>query len=596
MKSIHYTAFRHCPTKIIFHTFSEESPVAFSEESPVAFSEESPVAKRRRTDGWITYIAADGKGVLLPPEIISMLNGDNSFAPAPRSSFKEMLQIVKPGDVITLPSLGQKPKHYGSGYQGFTFVVTEQMEEVWGELAADTMHSIIRLLSGPMGVGKSYLAMFLAAMAYAEAWPLLYISDAAALDQYLSSKTCEEICKRFLALNKDILTSTDLEILVTYVDNTFPVVDACAGQIMGTLLKRHACKTLLVVDEHGVLFNRKSPITPRKNILDSLTNLNWWNQENGTRVVLTGTAHAKFEKKYLRSDMEDCVIFVGPLSQTVFDKLLWLHPELRNPDNAVKVREITNCVPRELVRLVKDHFGDGNSTSFDQKLQDFRNDQRRRFLKDASNYYDFNNLTEMEQTLYRKALSSMFLRSTLGEPTIDFSWQFLDAGLVYRLRENDKVLHKPLCPAALDALLDLYRNCPLPIDMKVASLKGTLSGDDFEDVLFHRLLQFGQVTFDANNIAGKKMAPVHIQFKHFVYLEPKQFTPGPHYAESFVRGYPGYPRFDFMLGRMFIQVSISTFGGHNKKSASIEKAFELPQHKTHKSKEKRNQIERYLDE
>ncbi|RUP47923.1 hypothetical protein BC936DRAFT_145170 [Jimgerdemannia flammicorona] len=564
-------------------------------EGLVSEHEERP-AKRRRADGWQPYTAADGQTLYLPPEMINMLNDDSSFAPEPRSSFKEILQ-VKPGDVITLPSLGQEPKHYDSGYQGKRFVVTEQMVEVWQLLAADSKHSIKRILSGPRGIGKSYLALFLAVMAYANAWPLLYISDAAALDQPTGSKSSEEICKRFLALNKDILTAVELQRLVKYTD-TNPVVDACAGEIMSGLLKQRDHKTLLVVDEHGALFNVEPPAPDRLPILGPLKNLTAWDEAmNGTRVVLTGTAHANFEWKHLRRDMDGWLIFVGPLTQAIFDKLLQLHEELRDPNNASRVKEITNCVPRELVLLIDHLFGSGNliSESFEEELQNFRRKRHEEFLKKAKNYYQ--TLDGHNKDFYRRALSNMFLRSSLGKQPADFDGRFMDTGMVYRfIGDHNGVLKKPLCPPALDALLDVYKTCELPRSVKVASLEGILPGDDFEDILFLGLLKHSNIIFKATNLAGRPTNPVHIEFEHLICLEQNQFTPKRQHAKSLVRGYWKYPRFDFILGRMFIQVSVSTFSDHNSHAANIKKAFHRPMPNAPYFDGERNQIEIYLDE
>ncbi|ORZ18398.1 hypothetical protein BCR41DRAFT_395637 [Lobosporangium transversale] len=55
------------------------------------------------------------------------------------------------------------------------------MMELWNKFSADSDGSIRRVLAGPMDVGKSYLAIFLAAKAYAEGWPTLYVANAAAL-------------------------------------------------------------------------------------------------------------------------------------------------------------------------------------------------------------------------------------------------------------------------------------------------------------------------------------------------------------------------------------------------------------------------------
>jgi len=80
--------------------------------------------------------------------------------------------------MLALPHLGQEPKHFAIGYQGRTLLVTKQMIDIWDEISADSDHSIKRVLSGPMGMGKSYISYFLASKAYAEEWPVLYIADA----------------------------------------------------------------------------------------------------------------------------------------------------------------------------------------------------------------------------------------------------------------------------------------------------------------------------------------------------------------------------------------------------------------------------------
>ena len=81
-------------------------------------------------------------------------------------------------------------------------------------------------------------------------------------------------------------------------------------------------------------------------------NLTAWREDAaGARVILTGTAHAKFERKYLGNGMHDWIEFVGPLPENIFDSLLRLHPFLGRTAIAPKVKKIVNCVPRELMNL-----------------------------------------------------------------------------------------------------------------------------------------------------------------------------------------------------------------------------------------------------
>jgi len=52
-----------------------------------------------------------------------------------------------------------------------------------------------RVLSGPMGVGKSYLSYFLTAKAYAEGWLVLYISETGELDRKTEEESELEVVK-----------------------------------------------------------------------------------------------------------------------------------------------------------------------------------------------------------------------------------------------------------------------------------------------------------------------------------------------------------------------------------------------------------------
>ncbi|KAF9342387.1 hypothetical protein BGX26_007645 [Mortierella sp. AD094] len=75
-------------------------------------------------------------------------------------------------------------------------------------------------------------------------------------------------------------------------------------------------------------------------------------------------------------------------------------------------------------------------------------------------------------------------------------------------------------------------------------------------------------------------------------MSRQRLSLGKGYEEVLCRGYEGYPRFDFMIGRAFIQVSISDFAKHQQKS-DIAKAFT---EKFPKTTDPKNQIAGYLDD
>ncbi|ORY89529.1 hypothetical protein BCR41DRAFT_376138 [Lobosporangium transversale] len=207
------------------------------------------LAKRCRS--WKRHIAADGEPVDLPLHILDLIE-NNKYAPEPRTKFQSLL-TVKGGDRITSMDLGQSPKFFAKGYQGREFFVTEQMMKLWNELE-NSEWSVQKCLSGPMGVGKSYISWFLVAKAYAHGWPVLYIADASKLSN-CDTKTAASklICQIFLSINKDILTASELKEMVAIETSKDPYVNS-ATCIFAELLQSRSQKALFVVDEHGALF------------------------------------------------------------------------------------------------------------------------------------------------------------------------------------------------------------------------------------------------------------------------------------------------------------------------------------------------------
>ncbi|KAF9423162.1 hypothetical protein BGZ76_003690, partial [Entomortierella beljakovae] len=111
---------------------------------------------------------------------------------------------------------------------------------------------IQKVLAGPMGVGKSYLAIFLAAKAYAEGWLSLYIADAGEIAKDEKPTVSKEICMRVFALNKDILTTRDLQDMVIYSKtiNDAANVNYASSNILGSVLRQRTKKSLVIIDEH----------------------------------------------------------------------------------------------------------------------------------------------------------------------------------------------------------------------------------------------------------------------------------------------------------------------------------------------------------
>ncbi|RHZ77025.1 hypothetical protein Glove_186g164 [Diversispora epigaea] len=548
-----------------------------------------PRKKLQIEQGWKSYIASDGYSVELPPQIIDMLESEK-FVPDNRIDFQNTFQNLSARQLITLPYLGQKPKHFAEGYQGKALLVTEQMINIWDELSADSDHSIKRVLSGPMGVGKSYISYFLASKAYAEGWIILYIADASDLDAETSVKASKMICMYFLALNKDILIATNLKWIVRHADYLSDKVE--------TQLKLRKIGV-----ESSALFEKDPPVFKRLPVLSPLMNLNYWGEHyKFSRVIFTGIAHAKYEGELIKKGYKQkCMIFVGPIQSDIFDELLQLHSVLKKPNIKKEVKKVTNCVTRELLRLVE--FINSlkitiiNESHFQQVLKKFENDRVDKILLLAQQYY--NVLQTNERIRYYESLTSMFLPNRL---TVQFDWKFLDLGLIYRYKKEGIIHCLPLYPSAQKALLKMYTLFDLPENVKNQINIGNLNGDQFEEALFNRLVCRCNTTIqlnatDLNNNNGNIIT---LQFNDYGLIKPSQLSLGPGNDEVLSHGFKRYPQFDYMLGPIFIQVSISDFTLHNSKSSTnIRQAFEPMSAQADISSvqiNRRNQIEMYLDE
>ncbi|RIA79425.1 hypothetical protein C1645_840727 [Glomus cerebriforme] len=358
----------------------------------------SPDSKRRHLENcWKSYIAADKVSVKLPFIIKDMLM-DKEFEPDLHSEFASLLK-VRVRSKIMVKNLGQRPKHFTEGYQGTQFLIIEIMMNIWRELDSNSEHSIKKVLSGPFGVRKSYLAWFLAAIAYASNWLTLYIADASVLTTCSEFRVQKEICNCFFALNKGILTSAELGRSVELITEDDPddiVISKCTSNIFSRLLKRKISqKSLFIVDEHGSLFNDTTP-EPENLRMRFLKSLNFWDMDkNGTRVVLTGTAHARFKKVYIKNGMQGWVVYISPLSSEIFNKLM---------------DEVFLC--------------------FHSTVQTSKNETR-------------------------LALADIFLP---GNPRDNarLKWEFLDFRIVYHVSQ-DVEEYNPICLATKEALLDLYK-------------------------------------------------------------------------------------------------------------------------------------------
>ncbi|KAG0271062.1 hypothetical protein BGZ95_001195 [Linnemannia exigua] len=517
--------------------------------------------KRRITEGWKQYTASDGKVVDLPPSWIDIL-ASTEFVPEPRAAFDHLKHDLQAGDAIIIPSMGQTPKDFGFHGQGHSFFVTEQMLALWEDMHRDQQY-------------------------------------AGVLDKNKQDESTLEVLKRFLAMNKDILTGAEFEMMARNYNgkddiSTDDISTDAISVIFQDLLKSKNRKTLLLVDEHCKLYKEKPYVPDKFKVLAPLNSYHWWGEDvKGSRVIFTGTTHAKYNMRVLEERYRlKSLVFVGPLSRHVFSKLLDTHPRLAGPAIREEVEAITNCVPRELVYLsaaVK-HLPDPISL---RNLQKWTRDRTKDFQSTAKGFYD--TCTPFMKGRFYDALLRAFLGCT---DAINFHPDFLDLGLVYRCEglvywhedySRIRTQHRILCRPAQRALLELFKMRPLPETINRRIYDGGMDEVQFMRALSHQLICTNEpIELDATDLNGKKPATILLDFSDDTIQD--QWSLGFGHNKVTVRDGRACSRFNFMLGPVLIQVSDRDFGYHNSGSTNLSKAFNV------RDDNGTNQIERYLND
>ncbi|KAG0378734.1 hypothetical protein BGX24_002966 [Mortierella sp. AD032] len=331
-----------------------------------------PASKKiRLTEGWKQSTASDGTAVALPPSWIDIL-ASTDFVPEPRAAFNHLKKDLQAGDSILVPSMGQTPKDFERHGLDHRFFITEQMLGLWEDMRGDQK--------------LTYRHPVRSNGAYAEGWLVLYLSDTKVLDRDDENESALALVKRFLALNKDILTGAEMEMLIH---------------------------------------------------------------------MYNGTAHAKYEMKILHSSfLPTSVVYVGPLSENVFSKLLDTYPTLAAPAIQKQVTEITGRVPRELM-----HLSDTVDPITSDNLQEWAESRIKYFLHIAREYHQ--SRSELGKQVFYRALLTTFLG---GKNAVDYEWDFVDLGLIYRSKEIGQIgtQYYILCHPSQKALLELFKTLPQP--------------------------------------------------------------------------------------------------------------------------------------
>ncbi|ORZ18399.1 hypothetical protein BCR41DRAFT_370190 [Lobosporangium transversale] len=189
-------------------------------------------------------------------------------------------------------------------------------------------------------------------------------------------------------------------------------------------------------------------------------------------------------------------------------------------------------------------------------------------------YYETRSETSKK---FAKRLATVFLGN--NSQSSDFEWDFRDLGLIYRLNKDGGAMNYA------------FTNIPHHEHILRQVNLGEV-GDDFKLTLLVRFLTLTKpIVLRATNLCGKDLMEIKMDFKDHGTIQQGKTSFRHGYGHVLSHCYPTYPRFDFTLDTMFIQVFVSDFQEHDRKQTKkFQNAF------AKRGSDNINKIESYLDE
>jgi hypothetical protein len=538
----------------------------------------------------------------------------------PRESFASIVKDCQVGAVLSFAKLafGPSPKHLD---QQKPCLVTAQVRRLIDTVLERKGGSIFsaekcRVLCGPLGVGKSSMLWLTAVAAYAAGRCVLYVADAFDwMDQHPALRV-RYLINCLLSFSRDKLTSDQLALLQHPSAQFHHLKDVLQVSNAVVLIDEHAAIVSVYED-----LKRTGELYSRQPWIDSFIHLQgFFSSARNVTMVLAASSHGRFELLYMKNGSQPWKFFVLPPTEQEACELFRLQGGLAQQlaIGASAPRSLIfsalNRVPRELTLFAeflartaaeaKSSAGAGSAAAPASEskssagagsgaTQALTADRARSLLDsfiaeraesqhaEADKYFGL--LTPDQKGYFINSLSALFRKASFSDGVGDTSG-FIDLGLCYRQFDADyKLVLLPLCLSASRALLRLlHREQPKQAEYleKMQELHaGTIRGDDFEDLtwlLFTRAaLSPGGLELPAYFLDGSSGGNVRLHMQDYVVLERGAFPP------EALRGRPilyrfaaGNPRWDFGSGQMMVQVSVSTFGTHNKDSADISLSFD----------------------
>jgi len=462
---------------------------------------------------------------------------------------------------VNLPYLGITPKDFPD-LQTNKFIVRERVLQYFEDFNkfdhGTGSKNYGYYFSGPNGVGKSVAIYFLACLAYAYDWFVIYIPQS---DDWVSSENKTDAIKYFLkavarGLGKyheeelpsmfptNWSISTIGELVASGISSVDPsYIESVYLGFLDQLRVWDRCPILLIFDEVNALFSKPNPDRPATNHVpfNFGSTLNLVDMRRGWKLI-SGTGHEKFLAN-LQSGIEKCVRRLCPYDMISFNTLIeiashkWLFDTLKSiGDNNTKekvdllIKRNLGGVPRQLSL-----FGDflnkefaktgGNTNNYFKKqkisgpqeqirymLWSFEVQQKEVFLEQATRFLNSN--ANQKPTLL-ESLFQLFLGLPFSKLEIPFSMNapffslsYLDLSLIYK---DDDLKYKFITPAAEYASVELLqKNYSFDVDKDAQDVTCLTKANDekaraFERLFAKRLLFKSHQHVEVVNFAGESL-------------------------------------------------------------------------------------------
>lgn len=378
----------------------------------------------------------------------------------------------KKNQVIPLPDLLDYPKDFNPNEVLSSTLLTPERIEILRNFARkvhlgetyrkNDLPEMGIILSGPNGVGKSIMSYLLACTAFINGCILVYCPKPAQWTLGNEAAYHSYFIDRLIRYNATILSSFPVRDQLGKPSSSQTLLDMAVQppsetvylQLTNQLKGATKVPVVYILDEHNELY--KDGFQERQ----KTTFANWTKSSgtilDGLRIlpILSGSAHSKFELEgILQTAMDDWKVHLRPMSWESTQVLMTEGQPLKLPaDSNVQPREfydLNGGTPREMRKCLK-FLNNPNYPKQQRTLAKWRAD-RKTFLWNAA-IETKKKLDPDRLKVYRTFITNFFLvrRSTDNPPGM-----FFDSGLIYLCSEG---IHRPICQAACDALLTLFRD------------------------------------------------------------------------------------------------------------------------------------------